>query len=578
MPGDGMTNGAETTKLALPRLLVGLAQGTGLLLLNKSWEAHIWANDQWLFAVLVAWMLLVPPTILVGLGQMRIAGLITWIVGASAAVGIVARHGVVREVTANSSENFIIWPLLGVALFVAYHLYAAALIDGRVVARYRTYFDVAWKNGVQLALSLLFTGAFWLLLWLGASLFELLKIDLIFQLIRSDWFSYPATMVAFALAVHVSDVRVGLIEGARALALVLLSWLLPLMTLIAVGFLAVLPGTGLEPLWATGSATALLLASACVLVILINATYQHGEQESGPPLALRLSARIAALALAPIVAIAGYSIWLRIDQHGLTPERVIGASFVLVAALYAAGYVIAALWPGRWMKPLEFTNVLAGLAISAVVMALLTPLADPARISVDDQLRRLKSGLIAPDKFDYNFLRYEAARYGADALTALAKDRSSPLAIAIAQKAEEALKTVKGAPAAATPVEDLLAKIVVYPTGAVLPESFRKQVWSQNSVTPANCVQNAPPNAPCEAYLTDIDGNGTPEVLLYDNYRINAFRVGADNVWVWVGYYEPTMCGMTLQGLRAGHVRSVAPAINDLEIDGKRLRLQGCGP
>ena len=69
-------------------------------------------------------------------------------------------------------------------------------------------------------------------------------------------------------------------------------------SLIAAGFLASLPFTGLEPLWKTKAATALLLTAAAHLIVLINAAYQDGED--APPLILKWAARIAGLLLIPI--------------------------------------------------------------------------------------------------------------------------------------------------------------------------------------------------------------------------------------------------------------------------------------
>ena len=75
-------------------------------------------------------------------------------------------------------------------------------------------------------------------------------------------------MLAFTCAIHVTDVRAGIVRGARTLKLTLLSWLLPIMALIAVTFLATLLFTGLEPLWSTRRATPVLLAAAAALVFL----------------------------------------------------------------------------------------------------------------------------------------------------------------------------------------------------------------------------------------------------------------------------------------------------------------------
>ena len=116
----------------------------------------------------------------------------------------------------------------------------AADSDGRLIADYPIYFDVAWEQGVQLVLTAIFVGVFWALMWLGAGLFELLKLDFLARLFRHYWFWIPATTLAIALAIHVTDARVALVRGTRLLALSLLALLLPLMTVLIVGFLAAL--------------------------------------------------------------------------------------------------------------------------------------------------------------------------------------------------------------------------------------------------------------------------------------------------------------------------------------------------
>jgi hypothetical protein len=573
------------TDLGAARLLIGLAQGVALLLLVESQAAHAWpATDQWLFGTLMVCVMFVPLTVLVGLGQMRPVTLTSWIVGTIALIAVLVWHSVTREVDARpeTGAGLILFPLVPVILFISFHLIAASDADRRFVAEYRTYFDIAWKNGVQLALSLAFLGAFWLLLFLGAELFGLIRIEIVREIIRERWFAYPATTTVFALAVHVTDVRVGLINGIRAVALVLLSWLLPVMTGLVVAFLAALPATGLVPLWATGSATAILLTAAATLVILINAAYQDGEPEKPPHSALQIAARIAGLALVPLVLIAAYSIWLRVAQHGLTPERVIGLAIIAVAACYAAGYAIAALWPGRWFKPLELTNFAGALVALGLLIAGLTPIGDPARIAVDDQLRRLRSGLVTVEQFDFNFLRHHAARYGLEALQALARDKSSPRAQAIAAKAEEALKRDAQLAVPQPPASELLARIVVRPSGK-LPDSFINQDWSMKATptmlfSPVGCAANASPASPCVAYLLDLDGDGVAEVLVGNtDLPLYAFQLSPDGVWRIIGYYNAVQCGSYVRSfLDAGRFQLVPSKYQELEMQGQRLRLQGC--
>ena len=152
---------------------------------------------------------------------------------------------------------------------------------------------------MQLALSIGFTGAFWLLLFLGAALFKVIGLNFLEELIRQPWFSIPLTTVTFAVAVQLTDVRDGLIRGVRTVALMLLSWLLLVLTVLVAGFLVALPFTGLDGLWDTGSATALVLSAAAALIILINTAYQDGRPDNLPPAVLRVAVRVAAVLLTP---------------------------------------------------------------------------------------------------------------------------------------------------------------------------------------------------------------------------------------------------------------------------------------
>lgn len=551
------------------RLLIGLAQGVALFLLYTAQETGSWpSGDRWWYGTLTLTTTYVVLSVLAGLGQLRPVTLAVWIAASVGLVGVLEWHEVARNVTPFHGSP-LLWALTPVILFIAYHLIAAADADRRIVARYSTYFDMGWKNGVQLALSLAFLGALWLLLYLGAALFSLIKIEFVRELIQKSWFAYPVSATMFALAVHLTDVRVGLINGIRAVALVLLSWLLPVMTLLAVAFLATLPATGLAPLWATGSATAILLIAAATLVILTNAAYQDGAQE-GTHRALKIAARVAGVALVPLVAIAAYSVWLRVGQHGLTPERVAALAVLLVASCYAAGYAIAAVLPGRWFRALEATNVVAAFVALGTLIAGLTPLADPARLSVDDQLRRLRAGLVTPEAFDYQFLANGAVRYGREALKSLAGDKSNPRAQAIAERAEAALK---GQPT--TPVEqeipqkDYMAKI---PTvGGVLPETFTTQDWSRSPEPPKTCAYY-----PCIAYFLDIDGDGQKEVLLKTTARFNVYQFVQER-WKFAGHYDLLQCGTDLSNfLERGALQVVPPKIGEINVNGQRLRLQGC--
>jgi hypothetical protein len=430
---------------ALARVAVGLMQGIALYLLQQALESKAWpATDGLIFAPLLVVAMFVPVIVVVGLGNMRLGTLAAWTAVATAVCAGLAMYNIFRDPTGGTAiqritPTAILWLSVGAGLFITHSLIASSDADRKFIASYSRYFDVSWKQGVQLVLAVCFVALFWAMLWLGAELFQLIKIEFLADLIKRRWFWIPVTALAFTYALHITDVRAGLVRGTRTLSLSLLSWLLPIMTLITVAFLLALLFTGLEPLWSTRRATAILLAAAGALIFLINDAYQDGDLQDTVAGIVRYSATVAALALAPVVVLAAYALALRVGQYGWTPDRIIALACVAVAGCYALGYALAAVRRGTWLKSIELTNVATAYIILAVLLALLSPIADPARLSVADQVARLESGKASTDQFDFAFLRFFSGRYGEQALERLKTKQDGPDAVRISQKANEAL-------------------------------------------------------------------------------------------------------------------------------------------
>ena len=530
------------------RLGVGLLQGLALFLLHHAENVKAWpATQPLVFAPLVLVALAVPFVILAGIGALRRSSLIVWALGAAAFAAYLAFHGVWRETTPDKMPDFPVFLAIAGGLFIAHHLFQPAEAERKVVASYPAYFDITWMHGVQLALSAAFTGVFWILLYLGASLFKLIGIEAIQKLISEEAFAFPATTVMFAAAVQLTDVRSTLVRGVRTVALTLLAWLLPLMTLIAAGFLASLPFTGLEPLWKTRAATALLLTAAAHLIVLINAAYQCGTEP--PPTVLKWAARIAGVLLIPIALLAAYGLALRIGQHGLTPERVFAAAFVFVAAGHAVGYAMAAFRRDAWMKTLERTNVVMAFISLALLTALFTPIADPARLSVNDQADRLARGKVKPAQFDYAFLRFDGGRHGRAVLARLKTDKNPE----IAKGAAQALVWTVRPPIDAQP---RFTKTTVYPAGRVLPGSLVKQDWSPSDGDSV-CIY---PGTTCSALLLDIDGDGNEEVLFSNGGTLDVIKQFPKDSWKKIGSASARCSGTDLdQALKSGTARMAEP-------------------
>lgn len=128
--------------------------------------------------------------------------------------------------------------VLAVGFFIAHSMVLAGVGERRRIASYQAYFEIAWKLAVQLNLSAAFVRALWLVLWLGASLFMLIELSFLRELLQKPWFSIPVITFAFSWAMHITHVRPAIVRDIRGLLLVLMSWVLPVATLIVGGFLA----------------------------------------------------------------------------------------------------------------------------------------------------------------------------------------------------------------------------------------------------------------------------------------------------------------------------------------------------
>ena len=567
------------------RLGIGLLQGLGLFWLHRASDDGVsWpATQPLLFGPLLLVVAFLPVVLLAGVGRLRPPTLAIWAVVAGVALALLGLHDIARQ-SAETLQHppFLTPPAIlfsAAALFIAHHLIVPADMERRRIAGYPAYFDTATKALVQLALSIGFTGALWILLHLGAALFRIIGLDFLEDLLRKDWFFVPATTLAFSVAVHLTDVRDGLIRGVRTVGLMLLSWLLLVMTVLVAGFVAALPFTGLQGLWETGSATALVLAAAAALIVLINAAYQDGRTDNRPPVVLRAAVRVAAVLIAPLIVIAFWGLALRIGQHGLTPDRIIAAACALVGAVFAVGYGWAALSPfwrkGDWMRPLERTTVGAAVLALILILALFSPLADPARLSVADQMARLERGAVAPDKFDYRFLRFESGKAGQAALARLARSPDARVArLATAMQAEKQrydINLIEPVPSA----DDI--RIRANPAGARLPVSFTEQYPRLREVL-SGCIQGAG----CEARLLDLDRDGETEVVVAARRAISVFKREEDGRWFEWAEYRPPACqegSIDVAGaLRGGQFETAQPAFPDLVLNGTRFRRQEGSP
>jgi Domain of unknown function (DUF4153) len=581
--------------LPLVRAAIGLAQGIALYLLYCTHAATppLWpATDGFVFAPLVLIAVFIPTLAIAAVGNLRTLTFNVWIAVATLLVLGLGIYDIYRDPGPGFGQTLprniahpAVWIGIAAVLFIGEAMVVSGDTDRRYLASYARYFDTASKQAVQAVLAGAFVAAFWAVLVLGAALFKLLNIEFFVELLQREWFAIPATTLAAACALHVTDVSAGIVRGVRTLGLTLLSWLLPMMVVIAVAFLATLVFTGLEPLWKTRYATTVVLFAAAGLALLINATYQDGQREQPVNRLLHYAGTIAALALVPLVVIAARAVMLRVDQYGWTPERIVAAACVAVAACLATGYGVAAVPRGPWLKRIELTNVFAAMVTVAMILALASPIVDPARIATNDQVARLETGLIAPNKFDFAFLRFRSGRFGRDVLDRLTAKRDGPDAALIADKARtaQAAKTMaelqSPRPVAPTAAERGANIVVVYPKGEALPRDFAEQNWNDlpDQFRYPTCLTA---HFKCAALLVDLDGDGKAEIIIVGaSYQLVTAYKEADGKWSLIGTLAASNCKGVQDALRKGDVEILMPELKELRAGGLRLAVvPSCPP
>jgi hypothetical protein len=578
--------------LFVPRLLIGLFQGLMLyLLLNAAAHRSGIATVPLLFFPLLLVGLFIPPVWIVGLQRMRWARLAMWTVLLAAVVAILGCHDAWRSVGIDAAgiqpsgraevplPSMAVTFYSGAMVFIAYCLVLAGESARSWFAPYESYFECSWKLVLQVLLSGMFVGALFLVLWLGSALFLLLKLDFLQQLLHEAWFNVPVIAMAFASALHVTDVRPDIIRGSRTLILSLLSWLLLVLVVLVGGFLASLPFTGLGLLWATKSGAWILLGVAALQVVFINAALKSGLESDQISRVLRVCMRIACLMLPVLVILATYALALRIRQYGFTPHRVLACSGAFVAYFYAIGYAWVALTRTGNLAKIGSVNVVTAWVSLAVLVAVFTPLADPARLSVASQVDRLLAGKVVAEDFDYDFLRYDAARYGLQALARLRGETRGSNAETIRELSARAANQPGSSRWNATrPDAAALARNIESRTpGQSVPGAFLSTDWARSTqyeTLPA-CLRFRIEK--CDAYFVDLTGERQPDVVLVPNNGSVGYVFGqaGNGDWQLVGQFSIAPdCVAMRAALAKGTFQLVEPRRRDIQINGRRIEVK----
>ncbi|ANU08621.1 DUF4153 domain-containing protein [Paraurantiacibacter namhicola] len=294
--------------------------------------------------------------------------------------------------------------------------------------RFRTDYKAThwhvWSDAITAAGALAFTGLSWLVLYLLASLFDLIGIDFLELLTREGWFGWMFSGAAFGAALGVLRNQLSIIGTLQGVVMLVLSLLAVPFALAMIAFSAAFLLSGGQALWdATDSATPLLLACAVGSFVLANAVIRDDDAARSSNAVMQASAVILSLAIFPLSVFAAISMGIRVDQHGLAPERIWALVAIAVATAYGLAYWVG-IARGRmagWSGQLRGANFNLAVGASALALFLALPILNFGSIATANQISRLQSGAVSVEEFDFTALRWDfgaAGRRGLERLKA----------------------------------------------------------------------------------------------------------------------------------------------------------------
>lgn len=446
---------------------------------------------------------------------------------------------------------------------------------------YQIYFLLVWKHALQLFLGLVFAGIAYALLWLGHGLFTVIHVEFLKDALLSHfWFNASFFCIAFAYAQYLLDRQSKAIESVRDFVLRLFSWMLPLASVLISIFLLLCVLQGFDLLWKTKFAGSLLIGTGLGLIFWINVCYRDGQAFEQNPLILRLSVLWSCLLLLPLAFLSLYAIGLRVSEYGWTADRilsVLGASCLL---LYGVGYSAAVIQyqKTKQLRLVQNTNLWMAFVLVGLIILINTPVLDPYKISVTNQINRLKTGEIKPDEFDYSYLRFETYRYGTQALTKLSQE-NTPI---VSDKASQALAADgRWSFDSDTKQKTLSERFKHYPQSTIIPDSFNKQDWNKQFESVyfyVNCYENS--CLDIDVFWSQSPQSKTKQIMFSQSDSNDGllFEEAQQNSWRFLGKING-LCNNDKTKLKQGNTyQSTTQSVPAIAIDGKTYPVEQKDP
>lgn len=567
-------------------MIAAVVQGLALYGLHYAQQHKTWptTDTPWLVA-LYSIAILIPTTVQLFAEYLRtVAG---WLIVAAMTVafgyfglyqGSIAIDGDPRYLPAAgpfACTLFVLWLML---LPFAQH----KLQTGSWRPRYQLLFTLAWRNHLLLAEAGVFTLLFWLLLFLWGGLFDMLNIDFFKTLFSDPLFAYPATAIAFGIALHL----IGSVERWVAIVLEqglnIFKWLAVvaglILTLFSVALVSRLPTAVFTGQHAIAASWLLWLVAAVVLFL--NAAYRDGSIAQPYPSLLGRALKWTVPLTIVCSATALYALTVRVREYGLTVDRIWALVVAGSAMIYSVGYSASA-FSRRWLPSMAPVNIFVALALIATIVAMQTPLLSPARLSANSQYRMALNGDLKAERTDkyrgnldpFEYLQFEAGRYGRERLAELAKLQDHPRAEAIRTKAlavqQQQNRWGRGIGPKMLTAENI-RDLPVFPPGRVLAPALVEALRA-DIANPKDAFSRGTAFDEYAGLFVDLDGDGIEEFVLQTSWFGRVYQ-NSNGKWSMVAKTSTKSgCGNQecfKDAVAAGKVSAVVPAWKDLVIGG----------
>ncbi len=306
---------------------------------------------------------------------------------------------------------------------------------------YRDLFENAWNNHFFLIFSGLLTAGFLLVLGLGTSLFESIGFKQVSKIIWSKEITPVIIATLVGTGIGISREHDALIFKIRSVFFAIFRVMAYLTAAIVIMFTLSLPFS-VSTLFDNRNTSLILLSIVAISILLLNTLVDNtNDDEQNVPASSRdlslwrnriFSLQIALLPFLSLISV--YAISLRISQYGLMPKRVIALAIAILLSIYSVVYAYQLLnRKGKWVLGLASVNPPLAVLWVMMLVVMASPLLDPTRLSVNNQVNRLQNQKVSIDKFDFGALKYRLGKRGKNALEEILANTNHPKFIEIKQ-------------------------------------------------------------------------------------------------------------------------------------------------